>query len=634
MTLRVKLILIVALVVALYAGFDYAIQHGVLYKSFVELEEDEARQDLDRVVEALHNEVSHLDALVHDWSAWDDTYDFVESRNPAYVDANLRNTTLVNANVTLIYHVRADGQVVSRVFIDPPPGEERLDLDEFPRESRPVDDALHCQQDVEAKVAGFVHTSHGAMLVSSRPIVKSSNEGPIRGTLLMGRLIDEERVKALTEQTRVHFAILPLTGGATLLGRDEEGWRRIRTGSPDALIARDDDTLEAFAAVRDIRGQPIFLVRAEVARAITARGGRAIDFAMFSTLGAGLCILAVIVWMLQRTVVGPLRRLTDHALAIGRGGNLTVRLDSAREDEIGILARELDSMVDQLSRSRQRLVESAHLAGMSEVATEVLHNVGNVLNSVNVSAHVIGAKLKASRSGDLTRISAAFEAHAHDLGAFLEKDPKGQKFPAYLALLAGQLAEERDALMTESASLAENLDHIRDLVMAQQTLAGHSLVLEEVSLAEEVECALRICQGEETSRIRILREFAPVPSVQVSKHKLLQILVNLIRNARQALDDAPVAEKKTIALGIALAPDGVHVRIEVADNGVGIPIENQVAIFAHGFTTREGGHGFGLHSAANAAGEMEGSLRVESAGAGQGAKFILELPLARAAQAA
>ena len=121
------------------------------------------------------------------------------------------------------------------------------------------------------------------------------------------------------------------------------------------------------------------------------------------------------------------------------------------------------------------------------------------------------------------------------------------------------------------------------------------------------------------------RRFSPAPLARVDKHKVLQILINLLRNAKYALDDANRPDKR---ITISIEPAGEQVRIAVADNGIGIAPENLARIFGHGFTTRQDGHGFGLHSGANAATEMGASLSVQSAGLGHGATFTLDLPVA------
>jgi signal transduction histidine kinase len=265
---------------------------------------------------------------------------------------------------------------------------------------------------------------------------------------------------------------------------------------------------------------------------------------------------------------------------------------------------------------------------MAEVATGVLHNVGNVLNSVNVSTTLVGDKVKASKVTSLAKAATLLREHQGDLGAFLTQDPKGKQLPGFLITLATHLEAERAELLGELDALRQNVDHIKDIVAMQQNYARVSGVLETLPVQQLVEDALRINSAAlDRHRIQLVRDFADVPPVQMDKHKVLQILINLIRNAKYAMDESRVRDKR-LTIGIGMNGNG-RVKVSVADNGVGIPPENLTRIFGHGFTTKRDGHGFGLHSGANAAKEMGGALYAQSAGVGQGATFVLELPLRR-----
>lgn len=280
-----------------------------------------------------------------------------------------------------------------------------------------------------------------------------------------------------------------------------------------------------------------------------------------------------------------------------------------------------------LAKAHQELITTSRLAGMAEVATGVLHNVGNVLNSLNVSASVIAAHVRQSKAATFEKLAVLLAQHQDDLAGFLTADPKGRRVPELLQALARHSVEERDRLLREIASLQENVDHIKQIVTMQQgyaTAIGHVELLDPADLMDE---ALRL-NGDSLTRhcVRIVREFAAVPPILVEKAKVLQILINLIRNAKDACGGSPAPEK-IVTLGLGIGPGG-SVRLFVRDNGSGIQPENLTRIFAHGFTTKATGHGFGLHSAAIAAKAMKGSLSAHSEGPGQGATFILELPVA------
>ncbi|NWB96871.1 histidine kinase [Pseudomonas gingeri] len=296
---------------------------------------------------------------------------------------------------------------------------------------------------------------------------------------------------------------------------------------------------------------------------------------------------------------------------------------------VGLLSR----MSWQLAQSRLRTAEAqtqlvaiARQAGMAEIATNVLHNVGNVLNSVNVCAEVVTRKLRTSKALGLSKAVQLMNEHALDLGQFISQDAKGKLLPGYLNQLVEALAVEQKSMADELEQLTKSIDHIKEIVAAQQSYSGVSSLAEAVQLPQLIEDALRMNASILAARqITVVREFAETPSLQLDKHRLLMILVNLIKNAGGAMSN-PSDRPPRITLHTEVLPEQTLV-IKVIDNGEGIAEENLTRIFAHGFTTRKGGHGFGLHSCILAAMEMGGVLKVHSEGPGQGAIFTLELPL-------
>jgi signal transduction histidine kinase len=277
-----------------------------------------------------------------------------------------------------------------------------------------------------------------------------------------------------------------------------------------------------------------------------------------------------------------------------------------------------------LEHVHRQLLETSRKAGMAEVASSVLHNVGNVLNSVNVSSTCVTENLRKSKSATLGRVVKMLQEHEGDLSAFFATDSRARNLPVFLAQLADRLAIERATALEELAQLQKNIEHIKDIVAMQQTYAKISGVTETVQITDLVEDTLQMNMDSFTHHeVRIVRDFTDVPPVTVEKHKVLQILVNLVRNAKQACQ-ATARPDKTMTLRV-FNGDG-RVKVAVSDNGIGISPENLARIFNHGFTTKKNGHGFGLHSGALAAKEMGGALRVESEGVGEGATFTLEIP--------
>ena len=274
------------------------------------------------------------------------------------------------------------------------------------------------------------------------------------------------------------------------------------------------------------------------------------------------------------------------------------------------------------------LLDASRQAGMAEVASGVLHNVGNVLNSVNISASVLVEQVQAIPARDLTRVVVLLREQGLNIGAFFSTDVRGPKVIELLSKMAESLNELQAAKLGEIATLQKNVDHIKDIVGMQQSYARLSGLTETLNIVDLVEDALLINMNNcERIGLRVVREFDPdLAPVTTEKHKVLQILVNLVSNAKAACKESPNPDKQITARVRYL--DG-RVSIQVIDNGGGIAPENLNRIFTVGFTTKKEGHGFGLHNAANLAKELGGSLAVHSDGPGKGAMFTLELPVHR-----
>lgn len=365
-------------------------------------------------------------------------------------------------------------------------------------------------------------------------------------------------------------------------------------------------------------------------------------------LAISFAVAAIISWRLEQVILEPLRYLAELARKIASQGDYSVRALKFVDDELGSFTDSFNRMLDQvqsresdlqheiserrraemeLQRVHQQLVDASRHAGMAEIATGVLHNVGNVLNSVNVSATLIVEHLSHSKAANLVKAGAMLRAHHASMAEYLNSDPKGKLLPGYIADVTQHMATEQAAAHAELELLLKNIEHIKDIVARQQSYARVSGFMEELALTALIEDAVRMnAGGFERHCVVVTREYEPMPNVVVDKHKVLQILVNIMRNAKYAMDEAPIGSR---FLNINLKRKGDDTaELRVSDTGIGIPAENLTKIFSHGFTTRKEGHGFGLHSAALAAQQMKGRLTAQSDGLGCGATFILELPLA------
>ncbi len=279
----------------------------------------------------------------------------------------------------------------------------------------------------------------------------------------------------------------------------------------------------------------------------------------------------------------------------------------------------------ELQRAQKALLESSRLAGMSEVATTVLHNVGNVLNSVNIAIDLLDEENRKSKVCMVGRTAELLEEHADDLAAFMNS-PKGHALRRYLTELSQQLEQERQRTASELKRLKDHIEHIKQIVQMQNAFAGGNGARQPCELATIVDEAIQInAPSLERHRIQLTRDYVAgdVP-LMTDRHKVMQILVNLLGNATTALRSVVGRER---CIDVRLRREDNQVVVQVVDNGEGIADDHLVKVFQYGFTTRKDGHGFGLHSAAIAAQELGGTIRAESDGPGQGACFTLRLPL-------
>ena len=388
-------------------------------------------------------------------------------------------------------------------------------------------------------------------------------------------------------------------------------------------------------------------------------------------LAVSLLVAILLSLRLQHFISDPILSLATTAQRISDNGDYTVRVERKSNDEIGVLYEQFNHMLDhiqegelrlreardqlevrvqertgQLSDANEelkehiaerdratkkieemhrRLVDTARQAGMAEIASNVLHNVGNILNSVNVNATLIVEKLKKSESKDLQSALAIMKDHEADLATFVTQDKQGRHLPAYLVASGKAIERARVELMAAAKALGENVDHIKTIIATQQTYARVSGVTQVVSLTELLEDAITVSAGMfRRHGIKVIRDYGDLPAVTIDKHRLLLILINLLKNAKEAMAENGHADKQ-LTLRARLTDDEV-IRIDVEDNGIGIPQEHTSKVFAHGFTTKQNGHGFGLHSCANAAKEMGGSLAASSDGPGKGATFSIRFP--------
>jgi signal transduction histidine kinase len=641
MTLRTKLAWIVAAVVLGYAVCDHVIQRWIVLPRFEALERRGAQTDALRVRRALLAEVDALDSRCSEWASWLETCAWLEASRDgsegsrhareSFEASNLGLESFRQSRINLLYLVDGDGTVRFGRVRDLESGAE-LALRELAYEKLAPNHPLLVRAGGDGSLAaepirGLSLTELGPMFLSSRPLACSGRE---RGTLILGRLLSTSLVASLRARTELRFDVEPVD--RSLAAADAAILDEV-TASVDPIVRESGgEQLLAYTSLDDLHGLPALLLRLELDRPVSRSGSDAVRYSLVSTVAAGLLLLFVLLAVLRRTVVDPISRLTAQAVEIGRTDDYSRAVALDRADELGVLSRELQSMMGKLEASRAQRVDAAHSAGMSEIATGILHNVGNVLNSVNVSTDLIVQRLKASRLGKLERLADLARKEGERFGEFVATSPKGKHVGPFLVEVSEGLRAEHDELEREARSLETGVEHIRKLVDAQQELAGRKEQREPVDLAAQIDLAWSIASRAcgHGAVPELVHDVADLGRVLLDRHKLVQVLVNLFKNACESI--AERGGPGTIRVRVH-APSTGRVAIEVSDDGTGIAPEHVARMFSYGFTTKPGGHGLGLHSCANAAKEMDGAMRVHSDGPGRGATFVLELPTAARAAA-
>ena len=302
-------------------------------------------------------------------------------------------------------------------------------------------------------------------------------------------------------------------------------------------------------------------------------------------------------------------------------------IDSSTLERVIRHARERKKAALEREELHARLMETSRQLGMADIAVNVLHNVGNVLNSINVSAGHVCHMLRHAHIKEVNRVAELLHEHADDIGSFLKDDAKGKLIPNYIEELGKDLSSRVDQTLKEMDALVSQIDHLKQVIDAQQTIAKPAGLIEPVRLEDLMEQALMINRSElDQHNIEIIQDYAVLPQVILDKHQTLQILVNVVRNAKHAMI-AKESGPRILTLKIQLSPEQEgFIQVQVSDTGVGIKPELLTRIFAQGFTTKSHGNGIGLHSSAIAAKNCGGSLTASSDGEGCGATFTLVLP--------
>ena len=613
--LSTKVVITLYAVFAVYGFVDYTIQRQVIRPSFQSLEDESARTDMERVIRALDRELTQLMTFSADWGNWIDTYQFMEDRNQDFIKNNMNPSFLNSSGIEVVAFLDREGRYVWRQGYDSKI-HEPLDFAFLGGAALDAGHPFLSSIAQGTRNQGMLLTEHGPMLLTLSPILDGNGGGPHRGAVLMGRLLVGKRIAQLAEQAQVQLT----------LKVQKQPQPATASGTPGAShIVHREHLNEVHRTVTDLYGRDMLTLTVYAPRSITAKGEAASQFALWSLLGVGVLVILVLMYAIRQLILRPVSRMTKHAVRIAEHDDLTVRLALDRRDELGILAREIDTMVDKLEDARRRLVDHSFEAGAAQLASGVLHNVGNAMTPLSVTVAALQKRLREAPADDVTLVLA-------ELDKTDDSPERRADLEEFLRLTGRELAHSVAQARGESDTVARQAEVIQQ-VLAQQLRSSHAPpVIEAVLLPELVELAVDMVPTALRTflAIHIDPALQGLKSVYLARTTLQQVFQNLIQNAAESMRDSGRAHGNLRVSGsIVPGPDGDRLQLRFTDDGVGVAPEHLPRIFERGFSTksRDANSGIGLHWCANALHALGGSLKAENLAVGQGASFLVTFPI-------
>jgi len=612
MSLRAKIVFLLTTLIVVYVAAGQAIQREFVLPRFDEIERTAATTDMARLEEALGREQSMLQMLAADWGNWAEMYRMMAVPDPRFIAENTAPESMKGPNLNLLAFVHPDGRYAfHRGYAARGAGD--LDFAAFAGDRLP--DTHPWRRAIrDGRMAhGMMMTEHGPLLLAIGPILDGSGRGPARGAVLMGRLLSPAELVRLSEQARVDARMLLPGELASAIGP--------RHGAKAAIVARPQ-TNDVYLPLRGIDGREILALAISVPRRISAQGREAVRVAGWSLVVSGVLTLLVELALLGGLVLRPLDRITRHAVAAGRGNDLTARIGLRRGDELGVLAAEFDRMMDRLLQARMEMADATYRAGVAEMAGGVLHNVGNALTPIGARAGALRQRLCAVPLAELRLALAELRG---------DVDPaRRADLEAFVIMVARELARVADEVEVTTDAIGDQVNAIHGLLSAQSSASRSADVVESVALGAVVEQALALVPADRRDRVvvSLARSVTDTGSVRIPRITAVQAFQNVIQNACEAMPAGRRGALVVRAATHAAADDGAELHVEFADDGDGIAPDHLARVFTKGFSTKPGtrNSGVGLHWTANALNAIGGRIELKSPGPGRGATAIVVLP--------
>ena len=367
---------LMVLVATLYFG-----ERGIIESKFEHLEERDARKDLERAQLALADRGVTMEATARDWATWDEVYAFAENGNEAFVRDNLTPTSLMLIRMQMMAVLDGSGRLVWGGALDPADGEKWLSAEEFQRRFGDFS-YVPAVGELSGARSGVVMSGVGPMQVAYAPILTSQGEGMPMGTLVVGRLLDDEDVVELARNLKLNVTLYRAN---ELEGLAEPAWmmESLAHGPERAIRFRNREILDAYGLVRDVKGEPALLVRVSMMRDIQREAGRTRLLVAALLAVTGMLVLLSVLALLRKLVVEKLEKLGESVYGIARTGDFGRRLAVEGRDELAWVARDVNGLLEAVTQSRQQLTASEnHLAAM-------LRSIGDGVIACDAAGRVV-----------------------------------------------------------------------------------------------------------------------------------------------------------------------------------------------------------------------------------------------------